>query len=48
MMHGEDKKVWDTMVSNLELDVQGYKEILDFQIMNKDCADCKEIEESRA
>lgn len=39
MMHGEDKKIWDTMVSNLEIKVQGFKDKLDFQIMNMERAD---------
>lgn len=28
MMHGEDKKIWDTMVSNLEVEIQGTKKCL--------------------
>ena len=39
MMHGQDNKIWDTMVSNLEIEIQGYKEKLNFQIMNMERAD---------
>ena len=38
MMHGEDKKMRDTTVSNLEVEKQGYQEIIDFQIKNMDRA----------
>ena len=36
---GNDKKVWDTMIHGIEMDTQGYKENLDFQIMHLDRTD---------
>lgn len=36
---GSDKKVWDTMIHGIEVDIQGYKENLDFQIMHLDRTD---------
>lgn len=39
MMQGEDKLVWDNIVSNLEIEVHIYNDNLDFQVMNMDHID---------
>ena len=36
MEKGNDKKVWDTTIHNVEVDIQGYPNTLDFQIMHLD------------
>ena len=36
---GSDKKVWNTMIYGIEMDIQWYKENLDFQIMHLDRID---------